>query len=203
MGRWKAEKSISRWVNMIACWGFFTALLALPGCRTFDVHTDWDQSVQWEALQRFYFEAPVRAEGVDPFADNTLLRNRVRSAVEAVMAERGYLAVDAAGEADFLVTFEVQVEEGLRLRGLSSTVGSGFSRRGLGVGSVYSTGQMKPYQESTLLVDFLNPISRDLLWRGWGTGMLGTRDRVRGPEVLLEGLRAILRRFPPEQSRVD
>jgi hypothetical protein len=190
-------------MSFIACWGLLVVFAAAPGCRTFDVHADWDQTIQWQALGRFYFEQPPRAEGADPFADNTLLRKRVRNAVEVVMAERDYLIVETPDEADFLVTFDVQLEERVRAGGLSSTVGSTFPRRGIGVGSVYSTTNVKVYQESTLLVDFLDPTSRDLLWRGWGTGMLGTRDRDRGPQVLLEGVRAILRRFPPEQGRVD
>ena len=41
------------------------------------------------------------------------------------------------------------------------------------------------------------------MWRGWGTGMLGTRDRVRSPEVLEEGVRAILERFPPQPDAED
>lgn len=39
------------------------------------------------------------------------------------------------------------------------------------------------------------------MWRGWGTGMLTTRDRDRDPETLERGVRAILDAFPPEVVR--
>ncbi len=57
-------------------------------------------------------------------------------------------------------------------------------------------------QESTLIIDFLDPNSDDLIWRGWGTGIVRTRDRNQAGDRLTKGVEAILRAFPPEQESV-
>jgi hypothetical protein len=62
---------------------------------------------------------------------------------------------------------------------------------------VYSTADVRTFQESTLVLDLLDPSSDDLVWRGWGIGIVGTRDRDRGQEKIEKGVRAILAEFPP------
>lgn len=171
--------------------------IASAGCQTYNVQTDWDSTVVFDGLQKFNFVEPPAAEGGDPFADNTLLRKRVRLAVESVLVERGYRAVASPELADFLVTYTVVLDEELRVDGISST-GGGFYRRGGGFGSVYTSANVRAYQESTLILDLLEPSSKELVWRGWGTGIVGTRDRDRGDKRMETGIRAILDEFPPE-----
>jgi hypothetical protein len=170
------------------------------GCRTFDVHSDWDREREFDDVKRFSFMEPAAIPFSDPFADNTLLRKRVRGAIERTLIERGFSFVDEASEADLLVTYHVTLEERLRVDGVSSTSGLGYYDRPLGVGVAQTNASVRPYQESTLIIDFLDPSSRDLVWRGWGTGLLGTRSRDRSPERLEKGLTAILERYPPARA---
>jgi hypothetical protein len=175
--------------------------LFMAGCRTYNVQSDWDPSVDFVALERFYFEEPPKSEGADPFADNTLLRKRVRLSVESVLTERGYVNVEDPDRADFIVTYSVVLDEELRADGVSSGIGvGGYNRRGIGYGSVVSTSGVRTYQESTLILDFLDPSSRELAWRGWGKGIVGTRDRDRGLARMESGVRAIVDEFPPDQA---
>ena len=179
------------------------ALLALGmllvGCRTFNVQTDWDPAAPFEQLSRFHFVEPVPVEGADPFADNTLLRKRVRYAVEKVLEERGYLKAETREEADFLISYEVLLDRELRVDGVTSRAG-GYYRSDPFFGAGVSTATVRSYQESTLVLDVKDPATEDLIWRGWGTGIVGTRDRDRGQERIEDGVRAILDRFPPEGS---
>jgi len=168
------------------------------GCGTFRVQTDWDREASFEELQRFQWVEPPKREDANPFADNSLLRKRVRVALEGTLAERGYREVETAGEADFLVTYSVILDERLRVDGVSSSYGGGFGRGTAGYGSAYSTANVRGYQESTLIIDVLDPTTEALLWRGWGMGIVRTRDRNRSR--LDEGVRAILDKFPPERK---
>ena len=177
-----------------------SGLLALlvGGCRTFDVRSDWDETVRFDAMKRFTFEDPPEVEGANPFADNSILRKRVRGAIEAVLLERGYAAASASGEADFVVTYQVLLEEELRVDGVTVGTGIGGWQRPYGYGAFgTTTSRIDAYQEATLVVDVLDPESGDLAWRGWGSRMLSTRDRNRSDERLQEGVRAILERVPP------
>ncbi|MCR9094984.1 MAG: DUF4136 domain-containing protein [bacterium] len=171
---------------------------ALVGCQTFDVRSDWDETVRFDAMKRFYFEEPPLVEGANPFADNSILRKRVRSSIVAVLEERGFGAVDSRDRADFVVTYVVMLEDELRVDGVTMGTGVGGWRRPYGYGAVgTTTSRIDANQEATLIIDFQVPESGELAWRGWGSRMLSTRDRNRSDERLEAGVRAILQRFPP------
>lgn len=179
-------------------------LLALPACRSFNVHTDWDDSVSFQSFERYAWLEPRVAEDADPFADNSLLRKRVRSAIEAELAERGFEAVANPAQADFLVTYGVQLDTKTRITGNSGYYGGyygGWGRWPIGIGTGIGSADVRSYQEAVLIIDFLRPSDEQLVWRGWGSGMLQTRDRDRGQERLDEGIEAILKRFPPQRKR--
>ena len=197
----------------IALTGMILLLVGALGCQTYNVRSDWDPTVPFERLQRYqWLEPPVR-EGADPFEDNTLLRKRVRFSIEAALAERGYVAVEDASAADFRVTYGVVFDERIRVDGINNGFGGfggfGVGRRGRrggrgGVRGGYryygggiNTTSVREYQESTLLIDFLSPEEEVLIWRGWGTGIVQTRDRDRGQDRLDDGVGKILAEFPP------
>lgn len=171
--------------------------MLLGGCRTFNVQTDWDPEARFDRLQRFQFVEPPDVEGADPFADNSLLRKRIRLAVERVLEERGYVSTTSRDQADFLVSYEVLLDREIRVDGASSRVG-GFYGTGPFFGGGLSTATVRSYQESTLVLDFMDPATEGLIWRGWGTGIVGTRDRDRGQERVEAGVRAIIDQFPPD-----
>ncbi len=175
---------------------FLVLLIGLSGCQSFNVRTDWDPAIEFQGFQSyFWFEPPTRPDA-DPFADNTLLRKRIRLAAEDALAERGFRAVEDRTTADFLVTYSVVLEERLRVDTVSAVDTLGY-RRNFGYGHIYGSSNVRAFQESTLILDFLDPATEDLVWRGWGTGIVRTRDRGRGSERLEQGIRAILDAYPP------
>lgn len=180
--------------------GLAIGLLAVvAGCRTYGVRSDWDPTAAFDTMRRFHFEAPREAEDANPFADNTLLRKRLRHAIVSALTERGYVEAPDRAEADFVATYRVLLEDEMRVDGM--TTGGGALLRPYGVGAVgYTTTSVRSHQEATLLIDVLVPETGDLAWRGWGQGMLTTRDRDRSAERLADGVRAILRAFPPERD---
>jgi hypothetical protein len=174
----------------------------VSGCRTYNVRSDWDPAISFERFQRFYWQEPPEREGADPFEDNSLMRKRVRFSIESALTERGYRAVESPADADFFVTYGVVLDDRLRVDGVNSGIGGfgiGARRRGgFGFygGGINSTS-VREYQESVLLIDFLNPADETLVWRGWGTGIVQTRDRERGQARLDDGVSKILNEFPP------
>lgn len=173
--------------------------IGLAGCQSFNVRTDWDPGVPFGELQRFFWVEPPEVEGANPFADNTLLRKRLRHGIEAELGKRGFQATEARGEADFLVTYSVILEERLSVNRYSATSGI-YRSRYYGFGSIHSTASIRNYQESTLIIDFLDATNDDLIWRGWGTGIVRTRDRDRDQKRLAKGIEAILQKYPPKEA---
>ncbi|MBY0399029.1 DUF4136 domain-containing protein [Myxococcota bacterium] len=177
-------------------------LLAMTACQSFNVRSDWDESVSFDGYRRYFWLEPPVAEGADPFADNSILRKRLRKAIEADLTGRGFQAVSRREDADFLVTYGVQLDEKLRVNGSTGVYGGygGFGRWPIGFGSGIGTTDVRNYQEATLIIDFVSPRSEELVWRGWGNGFLQTRDRERGRARFEAGIKAVLDAFPPKQS---
>ena len=171
---------------------FWLLILSIPACTTIRVETDWDRQAPLASLATFAWEEPPEPpQSVNPFADNSLLRKRVRQAAEQALQSRGFRLVPAE-EAEFLVTFVVTLEERLRATGSHSGYWGHRPRYG---GYVYSRTDVRSFQDGTLVIDIVDPDSRNLLWRGWARGLVPTADRNR--DRIHEGVRRILRKFPP------
>lgn len=177
--------------------GLLVLILLMAGCQSTRVRTDWDPSRSFEGFETFAWSEPPKSEGADPFADNTLLRKRLRFAIETALAARGYQAVEDPQEADFLATYSVVLDDRIRDYGSSSVGFHRGGRYGYGYGPIFTSPTITEYQESTLIIDLLDPETKDLLWRGWSMGLVGTRDRDRSDERLNRGVQKILDRFPP------
>jgi hypothetical protein len=176
-------------------------LLATTACRTFNVHSDWDETASFDGLHRYAWLEPPASAGADPFADNSLLRKRVRVEIEKNLSSRGFEAVTDPSRADFLVTYGVVLDEKLRVNGgFTGYGGFGYGGRWpIGYGGAYGAPDVRNYQEGTLIVDFLRPADRELFWRGWAAGFLQTRDRDPDPRRFEAGVKAVLDAFPPKE----
>ena len=174
------------------------SLLLLVGCYKVRVRTDWDSAVEYSTFQRYHWLEPPVREDASPFADNDLLRKKLRVAIETALDDRGFRSVETAEEADFLVTWDLTLEEQFRVNGVRS--GGYYGRGSYWGGGLYGTSSVRAYQESTLLIDLLEAGTGKLVWRGWGSGIVETRDRDRSQKRLNDGVRQILAHFPPGGS---
>ena len=160
-------------------------------CAPFNVKVDYDPDVDFGALRSYAWLARPELADPNPFADNPLLRKRVREAVEGSLSSLGFVAA-SPGEADFQMTFHVTLED--------RTVGQGwpggfygYSRAPYGYsGSSYLT---RSFQQGTLILDAVSRDGSQLLWRGWVSGAVPTSDSDRDRVPL--AVREILARFPP------
>ena len=124
-------------IRMVAVIGL---ALGLIGCQTFNVRTDWDPAQQFDVFQRYFWVEPPEVEGASPFADNTLLRKRVRFTLEAKLEERGFQQTEERSNSDFLVSYSVILEERLKINGYYAGGGGGYNRgRYGGFGTIHST----------------------------------------------------------------
>lgn len=134
--------------------------LALADCSSVRIDTDYDPNADFSALRSYAWLAETQPPTGDPRIDSALVDARIRGAVDAQLAERGLVEVDAS-RADFLVAYHVAVERRLDVQ----TIYRSYGRAGWG-GAGYSDTVVRDYEEGTLLIDFLRPRTGDLLWRG-------------------------------------
>jgi hypothetical protein len=123
--------------------------------------------------------------------DNSLDLRRVREAVDAELAARGYRLVES--RPDFQVAAHVSTSERIRIVDWGYTF---HSRR-----HWYAGGRdidVWQYDEGTLVLDVIDPGQSALVWRGTASK---TIDRTWTPEErdaeARAGVQALLSRFPP------
>ncbi len=165
--------------------------IGLGGCNTFSVRTDYDDEADFATLSSFAWVDPPDDAQASPFADNGLLRKRVRQAVAEVLNAKGYREAEEA-DADFLVTFHVTIENRVRTYdNYGYPYYGGYYGRGWGHGSSYAAS----FKEGTLILDLMLAEERRLIWRGWRNNAVPTPD-TKGPKIQL-AVEKILERFPP------
>lgn len=166
----------------------------LAGCQGSRVVTDYDQSVDFSQYQQYSWldERSGASEQFDP-----LLAKRVRDAVASELQARGL--GESATEADFLVRFFVASSAAVsepRMRG-GVGLGSFGSNVGMGVSLGFPLGGTRVTQEAEVVIDFLDPQSRELTWRGREQVTLNN-DAEATTQRIRTAVAAIIAQFPPE-----
>jgi hypothetical protein len=171
------------------------AAAALSGCSTMKIHTDYDPGRDFSRLQSYaWLPSPPQRTG-DPRIDNSLLNARIRTAVDAQVAERGY-RMTSPEEADFLISYHAGLENKLDVNTIHSSYGYG---RGRWYGGGGSETIVREYEQGTLLLDFLDPKTRELMWRGSASDRIKRKDSPEESQKRVnEAVAAILKRFPPQ-----
>lgn len=165
----------------------------LAGCVSVRVDTDYDPTANFDAYRTYqWMEAQPTG---DPRIDNQLLRKRVRSAVDAVMASRGYRADVTAP--DFHIIEHYMIERQVDVDTYVRSYGYGYGY-GAGWGPASVETSVREYDEGTVIFDIIDGQSMQLVWRGSGAARI--RERL-SPEERAERVRQIVARvfqsFPP------
>lgn len=154
----------------------------LNGCTTIRVSTTYDPSTDFTSLRTYSWFS-------GPHVGTTPLDTRVREAVDAELAARGY-GMAAEGDADFVVNHLARVHGRIDVKEIRAYYGGGQWRQ-----ETY----VDEYDEGTLVLDVLEPTSAKVLWRGTAAALLdperslGDRD-----EAMRETVKRVLDGFPPK-----
>jgi hypothetical protein len=132
---------------------YFIALI-ISACSGIQVSQDFEQGFDFSSLKTFAWESNENIEwGLA--SDNELVDRRIRSAVENNPTARQYSQVDS-GRVDFLVLYNVVVEQRISSSNVSGGVSMGRSSRGRHGSIGISTGsQVRTYEHGTLMIDSL------------------------------------------------
>lgn len=172
-------------------------VLLAVGCAGKQVTQDYDPQTDFSTFRTYAWQPQSSEKSGDPRLDAPLLHKRIRTAIDTVLQQQGYRK---AGDApDFYVQYYVAVKE--RMDSTRSSVYMGGATGGGGSGVGVSVGiplGAATYEEGTLVIDFLEPTARKLVWRGSTTRRLKYADTPEENEKLIQDVVArILAQFPP------
>lgn len=168
---------------LLTCLG--TALLA--GCVPMTVQHDYDPDVDFSRYRTFtWMPVPENAETVKANLSGPFLEKRIRKSVVEALAAKGYARTDDAP--DFLVAYYLNYK---------SKTDVNVQARGYGYWGP-RTLDVNQYKEGTLILDFVDPQTQELIWRGWSISALQPGHSPLEEQELLDiAVSQILKRFPP------
>ncbi len=167
------------------------AVLLAAGCSSVSVSHDFDSQVDFANLRTYsWITAPEStSESVQKeLQTNSLIESRVKKAVNRQLAAKGLR--ETTQDPDFLVAFHTGVQDKTDVQ--SWGYGYGYwGMRGGGVSTIH-------YQEGTLILDFIDPKSNNLIWRGTGKKVVSERTTPEKSEKEInEAVEKILAKYPP------
>jgi hypothetical protein len=176
-------------------------LIIIVGCSGINVSQDYKPEIDYSDLETYAWQSETQDKTGDPRLDNPLLDERIRDAVDNFLLEKNYKK-KSESVPDFYVTYALRIFRKIDSSGGSSGFSFGFGSYGRRGGFGVSTGsQVGEYDESMLVIDFIETGSGNLLWRGIGTRRLPQHPKPeKTTENVNQTVNKILSQFPPRQK---
>ena len=164
----------------------------LLSCSSVSVSSDFEQSANFSHLQTYAWMTASEEKDAGRMTD-TITMSRIQTAIDRQLDLKGYQKVTESP--DFLVAYHASIDEKTYYHSVPRYGGGvGFGTVGMGYQDVYQT----QYEEGTLIVDIINPGTRNLLWRGLAKGIVDPHeDPATKTKQINEAVQKILKQFPP------
>jgi uncharacterized protein DUF4136 len=150
-------------IRMLNVLGILLGLLVIH-TQAQSVQSDYDRSVNFSSMKTFGF-AVQRRGAADPLAGDTLNDARIRTAMESQLIANGFRT--ATENPDFVIEYHVSTKNKLNVQDYSYGPPRWFGGRDI---------RVNQYSEGTLIVDFIDVKTNQVIWRGRASGALELKD---------------------------
>lgn len=176
------------------CTVAIVTIMAMTACSPISVKTDYDRSIDFSDFKTYRWASAEEMNPDDVLAKNPLTQRRIKSSVDKVLSERGFVKQDS-GAVDFVVMIHAGVQEKVQVTdwGYRGWYDPWWGPYGGRVDVSY-------YDEGTLVVDIVDMPEKELAWRGLGTGIVPEiDDPEEQQEKWNEIIARIMKNFPPSK----
>jgi hypothetical protein len=177
--------------------------LFLVSCaNTTKVTSDFNKQYAFESIKSFSILPAIKSKDLQGIS---LVDQRVQKALKEELIAKG-LSERASDKSTILVSFLVTSKDKTKIRTYNTglTYGAYSHYR---YGGVVWNQQVDVYEytEGQLIVDFIDPETNHVIWRGIGTRVIYDSDKEKSEEIISESIKAILATVPgwqpPENER--
>lgn len=170
------------------------ALVVLAACApSVHVSQDWDPDARLDGLHNWAWQPGYPKQTGDPRLDSDLLNERIKAALESGLAAKGFNRAESPERADFTVAYHVAIAEKLDARTMSTGYGP---YRGWSGGTTTVVDQ---YEVGTLLVDFISPETKQVIWRGTAQSRIQESSDPQERKARIDrAVGELLAQFPPQ-----
>jgi hypothetical protein len=164
------------------CTLLFTALVGTAVAH--QVKTDFDHQTNFSQYKTYSWQR------IKP--SNSLWDARIKIAVDAQLAAKGWTQVDNGGDVAIVAIATTHTERALQT--FYDGMGGGWRWRGFG-GTGEATTTEQDYKEGTLLVDMYDAKTKQLIWRGSAEDTLSNKAETN-EKNLNKGVAKMFKKFP-------
>ena len=178
---------------------------ALGGCASsLQIQSEHDprfdfssvRTYDWLAIDQPEFDSNTAPEFRDPRFEAEALDPPIRAAVDRELAARGYQRVTES--ADFLVAYHAALNTAADATRLGDYVTWEMAVEGTLPGLSTASDYMRIYEQGSVILDFVSPDAKQLLWRGSVQAEID-RSNTQAQRVarINDVIGELLQRFPP------
>lgn len=173
-------------------------LLLLLGSLAPPLHaldTDWQfrRDVAYDGWTTYAWGPAQQQPEGHPLAEGGAVDRKIREAVEAELANKGFRPIDTqadadAGTPDFRIVYRTTITERMRETNV-------LSNHAPDVSWPVGTTRVRGYSEGTLLIEIA--AGDEVVWSGWASDVAKRPRKLEGKAE--KAVRKILSRFPPKR----
>ncbi len=169
--------------------GSLLAAMAI-GCTPMTVRHDYDPDVDFSVYKTFDWMSGLdNDKEAKSMLSGPFLEKRIRKAVLENMAAKGFQKTTQ--DPDFLIAHHVSFKR----KSDVDAYGPGYGYHGYWG---HHAAEIRRYTEGTLILDFVDPATQQLVWRGWSISAVTPDSSPHEEQVNINKATAvILKRFPP------
>jgi Domain of unknown function (DUF4136) len=155
------------------------------------VKTDYDRGANFAQYKTYSWQHVKTKDPLDV--------NRVKNAVNAALAEKGWSQVESGGDVS-IVAVEITREQ-QTLDTFYNGFGGGWGWRRFGGGGIgEATTTTDTYKVGTVVVDLFDTKTKQLIWRGAASDTL-SNNSDKNIKNLDKGVDQMFKNFPPDSSK--
>jgi uncharacterized protein DUF4136 len=155
------------------------------------VKTDFDRSADFSQYKTYSWERVKTKDSLDV--------DRIKSAVNAALAAKGWTQVDSGGDVSVVAMEITQNQQTLNT--FYDGFGGGWGWRRFGGGGFgEATTTTETYRVGTLVVDLFDTKTKKLLWRGTSSDTISNNSE-KNIKNLDKGVEKLFKQFPPGSSK--
>lgn len=181
---------------------FICGLFLITGCTTIRVSQDYKPSITFSEMKTFAWKHAKQKKTGDVRIDSPFNDERIRAAVDKALTGKGYIL--SSSHPDVYVSYNYSIRSKIASSSNGPVIGFGFgsggrhSAMGFGVSTGNDVGQ---YDEGQLVIDLIDGITNDLLWRGTSTSRVDIQATPERATLLFNKMvEKNLDQFPPDKK---
>jgi len=171
--------------------------LFLLGCSSITITSDYDREANFAAMKTFDWATvqknAVSADAQTVMFQNSLIEKHMKNAVTKQLATKGI--TPSTDKPNFLVGFYMQTAQKTQVTDYGYGYGYGARWGGGGV-------DVHQYTQGTLILDFVDAASNQLVWRAVASGALSDNpDPTKAEQKINDIVEQMLKDYPPAAKK--